>query len=171
LATLAALVLAGCDSTTGPDVDAGEFTVEVTGDLDSSVSGSAVHGGGEDSEGADIWVISLTGVDGTGEGISISFFRYGTRPGTGDFALEDVTETDILGSGQWGAFITAMEDGSAIFIGFSTGGTVEITSSSAERLAGTFEFDAVGFDPDLPETEIMVSASGSFDAETGVILF
>lgn len=169
-ATLAALVFMGCESTTSPDVEAGEFEVEVTGDLAGSVTGSAVQGAGEDDEGQDIWVISMTGADGT-EGISISIFRYGTRPSPGSYVFEDVTGSDTFGPGDWGAFITTMDDGLATFIGLSTGGTVEITSSSAEALAGTFEFDAVGFDPDPPYTEYMVNASGSFNAEAGVILF
>lgn len=163
----ATVVLAACGAddggSTGPGNGGGPttFSAEVTGDVETSVQGAALFGTQTDETG------TLFGVEmaetGAGESV-IQIIRLGGQvPAVGTYAIADA----LNGSPQDGDFVAMAFDSdngqpTAIFIG--TGGTLEVTSSTATAFKGTFSFDAQGGLFNDPETTLTIKVDGSFHA-------
>jgi hypothetical protein len=156
--------VAGCDSNDddGDGEGAGEFTIEISGDIDRTFSGFAYFGQGEDPEtGEEAFVIFLSNTEDVDAASSYAFIgRDSDRPGTGNYQFADFEDTDDLPENQ---FVLLVFLGDDAF--FSTGGTLRLTTSNSNRVAGDFEATATGliFSGGVPQ-EVEVEISGEFDA-------
>lgn len=167
----ASLLFLGCsdDDPTGPQ-DEGSFTVSISGDISSSISGLAIFGSATDPEsGDDAFVLWFaTDTDDIESGENLWFARYGTsRPGTGSYIIADVEDFD---GEDWNP-----EDFYSLYWGndavvWSQAGTLQISNSTDNRIIGSFEFSGIGISMQDGET-IDVTVEGEFDAVGGNILF
>lgn len=171
-AALALVLFTACGGggdSTGPNNDngngsgdntAGTFTGSISGDLDVSLDGTAAWGTATDpNTGQTSWVIVLATTGGSGI----------TIVGVGDseisattYNLADATQNFDTGTG---ASIYLSQNGANTFTGASTGGTVDITSTSGGNVAGTMNIQATGFalSGSSPQEET-VTVTGSFNA-------
>lgn len=167
------LALAACSSSddgTGPDdTERGGFSVTLTGAFDASLSGYAWQSGTiVDSEtDAQGWVLFLSTDAG---GSTVYVVRQGDRPGPGTYPLVDLSEGGGLTDGQLGGIATVMLSGGLSFAGFTSGGTLTISSSSEGRVEGLFSIQFTGFDPETTK-EVTITANGSFDAVANEFTF
>lgn len=157
----ALLTLAGCDSNDPDEVEdlIGSFEIQVTGDVMQTLSGNqAAFGAVTDAQ---------TGISGFGMNFGVtgttaqtlSITRKGTRPGNGGHAIANVdldTEIEALSNE---AFIGIFSTGTDVF--YSSGGTLTITESSNNRVAGSISMTAASV---LPNSTAEVTISGSFSA-------
>ncbi len=155
------LILAGCDSNEPDEVEdlIGSFEIQVTGDVMQTFSGGqAAFGAVTDGQ---------TGISGFGMNFgatgasaqSLSITRKGTRPGNGGHSIANVdlnTEFETLSNE---AFIGVFSTGTDVF--YSTGGTLTVTESSNNRVAGSISMTATSV---LPNSTAQVTISGSFSA-------
>lgn len=166
-------LLTACDS--GGDNDDGpdpgdlsqEFTLNVTGNgVDESFEGFSGWSEVNDGTGATSFVVIFAENSGSQTSGSSGFlYRLGSRPGTGTYAVADIdTETDALVDF---AFYFLRSSGTSSFVSYySSGGTIEITSSSDNTVAG--EFSIPGTRIESTGTggvqEVEVTLSGTFSA-------
>ncbi|NUQ12048.1 MAG: Ig-like domain-containing protein [Gemmatimonadaceae bacterium] len=140
------------------------FEASATGAVTARFTGKAVFGAASDQYGNPRFVLIM--VNGPGGGIPpgtsyrLHLSRLGsTRPGTDEFAIEPISEA----GGHWIAGYQVMDgDGAETAYFAAVSGTLRITASSSERLAGEFEFEARSSRYGLPPLQVMVR--GSFDA-------
>ena len=166
-AALTVAFATGCgdddDDPSGPA--SGTYTAKVTGDVQADLSGEAAFGQDTDPEFGTVFAIAL-GTDEEDEEGAVVFARRSTnRPATGNYQLADLSSiTGNPPADQFFVFYVSGndEDLSAFLVG--TGGRLQITASSEQRVAGTFEFDATGFSAEDPENELEVSVTGAFNA-------
>lgn len=142
-----AVVFSACgdddDNGTGPGGnELGSMSATVTGDVSESFSGTAFYSGDE----VDGWGIYMGGEDETDSGVWI-VGQEGARPTTGTHQLS--MDGDV-GGFYW--------QGSSEVFYFAEGGTVHITTSNSDRVAGTFEFTG----SDLEGGSVVVE--GTFNA-------
>ncbi len=158
------LVLACGDNGTGPEVE-GSFSATITGDLQRTLSGTAVFG-----------VTTVQGVEGFAlafeRGSAATFDvdlillgRFNTqRPSVGTY---DIVESgcDTCGEDDFdGGYVFQYPTGSSgIFV--SDAGQLTITKSTADTVAGTCSFSA----HDLTDASSTITLSASFTAVTGEI--
>lgn len=166
-AVLALSLVAACsddedgDGATGPDTSEGTFTATVSGDVDASIQGEAAWGGATDPETGDqAWVVAL----GDESQNAVLVVHIGDdQPNEQSYSLADITGTQDFEAGT-AALIVVTIDSSTLSVG-STGGSITVTSSSSDRVQGTFSITASGV---LLEngmsTEVDVTISGEFDA-------
>ena len=159
LATAAVLLVAtastGCGDGTGPegDADLGSFSVTVTGDAELTASGDGVfHGPG--AEGS--WFATINSPE-----ISMTILSGSGRPSPGTHQLAGSGEDGSFGEGETGISLQ-FQEGEVNFSGESDSGTLTIDSSSADRVSGSFSFDAVSFGGE----QIQVTVTGTFTAVT-----
>lgn len=171
VATVTALTLVACggdDDGVGPDPGeepVGSFSATISGDVSASLSGEALHGETviDDETGDQGWV-AVMGFQETETTSAIMLVRLAGRPGPGTYSLDDLTSGEGLDASEWGAFVVVATGGQSIaFSGFSTTGTVTITSSSADHVEGSFTIQATGF-ASGSQTELSVTAQGEFEA-------
>lgn len=150
---------------------AGSFTVDVTGGVTGSFSGSAVQAETpvDPSTGQQGWVIFLGSASGTADGAFI--VRAGSRPGTGSYSVADLNTSTGLTNDQWGALITLGSGTSLAFLGLSVSGSITITSSSADRVEGTLDFQVTGSDPSNPQQQVTATVTGNFSAVGSTVNF
>ena len=172
LIAMLALTTAACDSTDGDDDNdqqLGTFNLEISGDAEASFDGFAFFGEAEDPEtGDNVFVIYFSESENLGTQAARYAFigRNAGRPGTGTFSVvaldqggDDIPEDEFVMIVSLGATPT-----SAISY-LSNGGEISITSSSSNRLEGSFDINATGLQFDGTETqELNVTVEGSFDA-------
>lgn len=173
---LAAVGLMACGSDDGgtglgPDDDdvGGSFSATISGDVNADISGFAVQGQTtvDPDTGDQGWAAFLGRGEDQGDAADAVFFvRLGARPAQGTYALEDIADGTGVETGEFAGFVAlGLGSQTVQFSGFSLSGTLTITSSSPDRVAGTFDFQASGFDPTQnPPAEQVVSVSGTFDA-------
>jgi hypothetical protein len=144
----------------------GNFSAEVTGDVETSFSGYAYHGEGEDEQGNQGYGIVLSEVEaGNENGGVLTFVRIGSSSlPAGDYTVKDpsaeLQDGDVVA-------LAPDTDGNALVAMFaSTGGTLHISSSSGSQIKGTFDFDATGVVFADPETELNVTVAGSFTTKS-----
>jgi len=168
-------LLTACDSggdngdDDGPDPGdlTQEFTLNVTGNgVDESFEGFSVWGEPDDGSGATAFVVVFSENSGsTMSGSSGFLYRQGDRPGTGSYAVADIdTETDALVDF---AFYFLRTSGSSTFVNYySSGGTIDITTSNDNTVAGEFNIPGTRIEPTGTGgvQEVDVTLSGSFSA-------
>lgn len=183
---IVSLVLFGLscsDDATGPDSDSfGHLTMKVTGDFVADKSGHADFWG-MDLGSAHTWEISSN--DLSPQTFSLTFMHMSvepiTQPGTGTYAITDglpaaawedpkplefmatythIENQDFAGAVEYGTMICAAD--------FPSGGSLTITSSTAEEVRGSFEFTAHHADisSETGQCELYgtIHAEGSFEA-------
>ena len=171
------LLAAGCgdDDPAGPGGDgfSANFTASVTGDLNASMSGTAVFASGTDPEtGQQAWIMYMT-TDSTqafSSGQNVAFFGLGA-PEQRAYVLEDFTQSEEFPVGGAAGWVILFDGQTISGIFGSTGGTLTITSLSANRMDGTFSITATGsvFDGQMA-TEGTITVQGSFQAASGLFL-
>ena len=172
LSLLLALTFTSCDSDDNGDGNGngngngnggtvvGDADVNVSGALDSSFSGSAVFGVDEDNTSFSLALFEggfVTGTTPTGELVAIG--RDGGRPDVGTYDL-GVTDNQVT---FVGAYISSLSNPTGATFVSSESGTLTITSSSSDRIAGSFSFmgQAISGTGTVGEATV----SGTFDAE------
>ena len=167
IATLAlALAAVGCGSdSSGPGLT-GEFSGNVTGDHTKSMDGDAFFSlgpvFGEQDAGFSLLLLEGSALGENDDFIIISRAQAG-RPSAGTYQIADQDAGAPAASefiASWFPATGETVDGNF----FSTGGTVTITTSSSQRVRGTFEFDAIGTFENDPEAFLDVTVTGEFDA-------
>ena len=162
-ALVSALALVACssDDPTNPGGVNGSFSATITGGVTASFSGVAIQGEADVEQGQPGWVL-LLGDASTGAN-SIFIVHYGSRPTNGTYQLIDLIQEFL--PGDWGAVIF-LDDGTTIpYAGFSLSGTVTITSSSPDRVEGTYNFQVS--DGGLPP--VVATVTGTFSAVSGAV--
>lgn len=130
---------------TAPKSQPGSFTATVSGAASKSLTGQAGF-----LVTTNLFSISLNNGAGTG---SIQFSRLAGVPAAGTYQLDANAQQNS------GAFV-AIYSGGAQENYVSTAGSLTITSSSADRIKGTFSFTGAGG----TSGSATVTVSGSFDA-------
>lgn len=167
-----ALMPTACDSNDAIDEDdqqRGSVSLQISGDKDASFEGFAFFGEAEDPEtGEDVFLIYFSETETvTGEAGRYGFIgRNSGRPGTGTYSVVDVSQdNDDIPDDQFVMVATlgSTESGAVSYV--SQGGEVTFTRSSSDRLKGSFEVSAAGFQFTGGEgQELDVAIEGSFDA-------
>jgi hypothetical protein len=174
LCLLLVLGAAACgDDGTGPDNgnDQGEFTATVSGPVNGTFSGYAWQSGTvvDAQTNTQGWVLFLGSQDNPGSVVYV--VRLGSRPGSGTYSLVDLSQSSgDLQSGEFAGVVTVSLPGGLTFAGSSSGGSLTITSSSDDRVKGSFQFQITGFDP-TTQLEVTASMSGTFDAVSNPFTF
>lgn len=135
-----ALLTAACDrGPTGPDaLLPGTFEATTTGALDLSLAGPAALEQADDGT-TSLWLSDTTvaadSSAGSPEGVLVALQSAGALPGKGSYAVGSPEEDgDAPFTAAW---VIYYPDGAELLI--SASGTVRITSSSPERVAGDFD--------------------------------
>lgn len=169
LAALAAFTLAACgdDDASGPKLPAqGNARLTLTAEgQDTTVDVDAFFGKDwDESEQNRVFAIAI----GAGsENLTVVMARPDTtQPGVGDLTVADLTgETEVPDDELQVALVMADETTLGMFVGKS--GTVRVTRSSAQALAGTIDMVVEGLvwidGSDVP-TEITMDVTGTFNA-------
>ncbi len=170
MALVSALALVACSSDDptgtggGNGGGNGSFNANVTGGVTASFSGVAAQGEGPVEAGQQGWILAL-GDFTTIANNSIVVELLGTRPPNGTYQLIDVVAAGDLLPGEWAGFLF-LGDGTTIsYFGSSVSGTVTITSSSADRVEGTYDFQV----SDGGNPAVVATVTGSFSAVGGVV--
>jgi hypothetical protein len=164
--TLAFLFMAcgSDDDPTGPGSD-GSFSVTITGGLNAEFTGFAWFWSGafQGEQGFMLWF--ATDEDEEEATHTIWFAREGTgRPGTGSVVIGNYDDVD---SEEWNPNnIFAWYSGSNAYF-WSVSGSMNVSTSSDSRFAGSFQLTASGFVNNDWENEQEVTISGTFDAIGG----
>lgn len=198
LATALVFSLSACDSGGSnedddePDVEEGRTEVSIDGDASGSFDGYAffVEDTYEDTDSTSrpVFGIMLSEMDELPdpeedgeeffpEGEFIVMVRESGRPDVGQHSFTEFDvegDDDELNSEDFIAVAWSMMDDANSFASnlyFSDGGTLNITSSSDDRVAGNFEINAVGFSfsmdgDDFDEEETNITIEGAFDAKS-----
>jgi len=164
---LLALTFTACDSD-GDDGDGngngngstiGDAEVMVTGAISDSFSGSALFGVDDDGEGFGLALFEGNLVGGIPSGAIVSFGRQEGRPAEGIYSFGEDTGNMFFA----GAYATDFSDITGATFVASESGTITITSSSSDRVAGSFTFtgQAANISGELGEATV----SGTFDAD------
>jgi hypothetical protein len=173
-AMVSALALVACsDDPTDPGGGGGgggggtgSSNATVTGGVSATFSGSAAQGEAEIETGQQGW-IAVLGTNLNGNSVLIACFC--SRPGNGTYTLIDLNTAGNLLPNQWAAVLTLGDGTLPSFVGLSTGGTVTITSSSADLVVGTYNIPVSGFDPTAPSVPIVANVAGDFSAVGGTV--
>lgn len=167
MALAAATVLAACggdDNSTGPGNGGGAttFQADVTGDVQTRVTGAALFGQAQDDQYGAVFGVEMAET-GAGESVIQIVRLGGAVPAAGTYTIADALE----GNPQDGDFVALAFDSdngepTAVFV--AIGGTIKVTSSSATAFKGTFTFNALGGLFSDPETTLSIKVDGSFHA-------
>lgn len=156
-------VFFGCgdDDPTGPGDD-GMFTATISGDINKSLSGNAWFWSGviEGESGFVLWLFSE--IDNEDIDDAIWFSREGTtRPGTGQYVISNY---ENWGEEGWNPqHFMAWYTGDETIV-WSVSGSITLTTSTSNRVAGNFQFQASGMSSQNQGDQISVTISGEFDA-------
>lgn len=147
--------------------DTGSFTASVSGDVTATLEGQAIFGEFT-QEGETGWAVWLVSDAAAADDYVAWFIRAGTRPEGGTYTLADVQNTSLQ-AGDIGAFMTGTNDQVTVSMS-STGGTFTVSSSSSDRVQGTFTVQATGFIvTGSRSVEGTVTITGEFDATQGTV--
>jgi hypothetical protein len=156
------------DKGTGPNGRLGDFSAEVSGDLEDNLDGWSLFGNVEDDEGNTGFGLVMSEIeDQNDEGSAITVVRLNsTTMPTGEYDIQDMNGE--LADGDVVAMaVEQAEGGEMVGVFFSTGGTLNVTTSNEDAMRGTFTMDMTGFAFEDPETEYNVTVEGDFDAKRG----
>ena len=170
-ALVSAVALVACSSDDPMDpvigIPAGTFTATVTGDVTASFSGAAVQGeaaGPLDWQG---WLLVLGDSTSGNNAVFVSYL--GARPPNGTYQLIDIAGTAVWDEdGEWIGALVLGGGTNFSYIGATGSGTVTITSSSADLVEGTYDFQVTdgGF---LGNPPMLATVTGSFSAVGGAV--
>jgi len=151
LALLGTLAASACGDSTGPTIE-GTFQASVSGALSDEMSGTAEFGifAGEGLG------LSFRTTDGSGL-LGIGNLEE-ARSGPGTYIMGDPNEEGVF----FALYLRQTTGGAASLV--SRSGSLVITSSTPERLEGTFGFAAFGTIAGDPGTELEVWIEGTFSA-------
>jgi len=150
-----------------PDPD---FTASVTGDITTEMEGRALFAELTDGD-----------TDETGFFINLSVFGEemnqiylgsgGERPDEGDFSITPIEPDEYDGIGDlptddFTGFLIVQTDQGLAYLA-ADGGSMTLTQSSSNLVAGSFAFDATGFAIMNPLNPISVEINGQFEAQGG----
>lgn len=158
----------GDDDGTGPNGRLGDFSAEVSGDLEDNLDGWSLFGNVDDPEAGTGFglVMSELEDENDDDGSVITIVRLNsTTVGSGQHDIQDFNGE--LADGDFVAMAVEQVDGEMAALFFSTGGTFNVTTSNESTLRGTFSIDMTGFALEDPETEFNVTVEGEFDAKRG----
>lgn len=174
------LALAACDSNGGDDDEgeddlaSGEATLSLSGEgIDESFDWNAAFAVGTDpdtgEEGIVIYLYPGQDIAGAAQYAFIS--RVGaTRPSTGTYEFGDVdTDEDDAFMQKFGMLGMLQSSNQTFELFYSDAGSLTITSSSQDRLAGSFDIDGTFFTysgGQQEPQEVDIDITGSFDAES-----
>jgi hypothetical protein len=155
------------DNGTGPGGGRlGSFNADVSGDLETDFDGWALFGAQseEGGEGFGLVMSEIENENDAGGTITIIRLNATSMPtGAYDFKAFEEAEND----GDVVALATDSEGDDLKAIFTSTGGTLNVTSSSNSELKGNFTVEMVGQVFADPETEYTITVEGSFSAKKG----
>ncbi len=135
----------------------------MSGDVVQAIQGGASFGSGTDGQGNTVHMIQLTKSGTTAGGIQ--FARQGAQGfGSGSYPIADAVNGNP-GDGDVVAVLSDQSGGQMNAVFVATGGSLQVTSSSATRVSGTFSFDATGASLVNPGAALAVIVSGSFTAD------
>ncbi len=159
-ALVSALALVACsnDDPTDPGIGipAGTFTATLTGDFTESFSGAAIQGEVLVNT-SPVWILEL------GASNSIFLAINGARPPNGTYQITaDLTDWP---AGEWIGNLTLDHGPADGYFGGITSGTVTITSSSAELVEGSYNFQV----SDGNTNPVVATVTGSFSALAGTV--
>ncbi|HET8650719.1 MAG TPA: hypothetical protein VFL95_11815 [Gemmatimonadales bacterium] len=185
----AAVLMAGCGSdSTGPGGDNGgtggtggtgggggtnppagaSFTAQLSGGVTASFTGTAAYGADTEA-GDDAFGIGMSAGDTASVIGSIVLWRLNSaKPGTGTYAVADISTGNDPDANQFGAAVLLANHGQPEEVCQSTGGSVQITGSG-DHLKGNFTLQLTCLDTSNPSTPVTASATGQFDAVGGVV--
>jgi len=169
-ALVSALALVACsDDLTNPGGGGGlgSFDATVTGGVAATFSGAAVQGEAEIETGQAGWVAILGSANINGNSVLIACFC--SRPSNGTYTLVDLSGSQDLLPNEWAALLTLGDGTTATYLGFSTGGTVTITSSSANQVDGSYNIPVSGTDTANPGAPTVANVAGNFSAVGGPV--
>lgn len=163
LAGVFLLSMAGCgeDSITAEDdpldlrnLSPGTFRAEITGAAETTLEGIATFNSSDDEPGL-VLTLAVLGPDGI-----VLFRNQGGRPTAGEYEVTSFSDVVFFGQPGFGGSLLLMQHG-----GFYTtqSGTITITNSSVNNLAGEFEFKAVDDEDEYSDGQ-EVTVIGSFRA-------
>lgn len=169
LAAVAVMASAcGDDKGTGPNGRMGDFSAEVSGDLEDNLDGWALFGDVEDEEGNTGFGLILSEIeDENDEGSVITFVRLNSTTLPNDeYDVQDMNG-DLADGDVVAMAVEQGEGGAMVGVFFSTSGTLNVTTSNENTIRGNFTMEMTGFAFDDPETEYNVTVEGEFDAKRG----
>ena len=151
------------------DPDAGFFSVEITGDVEWSFEGFAFFGEVTDPDTEqDLFIVVLR--DGQANA-TLSFIKGGEQPGTGEISIGNIDVDDVEGDFVFPEdhFLATMINaaGAEFYIFASDGGGMNISESSVDAFAGSFQYQATGVLVTQPMNELEVNVEGTFSAIFG----
>jgi hypothetical protein len=175
LATLAAVaVLAACGSDdkksgTGPDGGAvlGNFSATLSGDIGGSLSGYSAFASANTGESQGFVLAMEDTLANSTASAAILFMKQTPElPGVG---AHDVVSFDDEEAGvKLGLFAAVIDADGGEWVCTATEGTINVSSSTAQRIKGTFSVAAecVGIGAEEPQ---VMTLSGSFDSRVGQV--
>ena len=150
----ALLVAVGCGgSPTGATAQAGQFTADLSGLVNTRLTGFATSSGAASSG----WTLTLI-TPGGEHNISMAFEGV-ARPDPGDYALVDITRS-LVGAAPTPHIVAAVQLGPALLsnAGFnSLTGTLSVTTSTASSVEGTLTLST--FHTDRPQEVLEVTGT------------
>jgi hypothetical protein len=154
------------DDPTGPGSD-GSFSVTITGDVNAEFTGFSWFWSGAYEEEQAFWLWFASEEDEEEASHTLWFAREGgTRPGTGSVVIGNYENVDEEG---WNPnHLFAWYNSSNGYFR-SVSGTMNVSTSTDNRFAGSFQLTATGFTNNDWENEQQVTISGTFDAIGGNI--
>ena len=173
LAAVALLAACGGDDDsrtgTGPDGGAvlGNFSATLAGDIGGSLTGYSAFASASSGE-SQGFVLAMedTLANSTASAAILFIKQTPSIPGVG---AHDVVSFDDEAAGvKLGLFAAVIDAQGGEWICTATGGTINVSSSSAQRLQGSFNVAAecVGIGSEEPQA---LTLSGSFDSRVGVV--
>jgi len=164
-----ALVACSSDPTDpgGGSGGTGSFDATVTGGVSATFSGAAVQGEADIETGQSGWIAILGSTSLSGNSVLIACFC--SRPANGTYSLIDLNTAGDLLPGEWALLLTLGDGTTPTYLGFSTGGTVTITSSSAGQVDGSYNVPVSGFDTANPTAPTVANVAGNFSAVGGTV--
>jgi hypothetical protein len=158
--TAASLLLAACGDDTGNEPGTNTFTGAISGAHTAAISGEAVFGVTTD-DGSNAVGLALI----LGEGGAARIFLASTstpRPPGGTYDIEAPrlpAGSDTVFAGTVGYVVNG-----ALELYETRGGTITLTRSAFNGVAGTFELRAVRTSPCCDPTPVQIFVTGTFDA-------
>lgn len=172
LAAVAVLTACGGDddeSGTGPDESPipGNFSATMAGDIGGSLSGLSAFASADTGESQGfVFAMEDSVANGTASAALLLIKQTPTLPGVG--AHEVVSFDDAQAGVKFGLFAAVMDAQGGEWICTASAGTIDVTSSSAQRIRGSFTIAAecLGVGSDEPQA---LTLSGSFDSRVGIV--
>jgi hypothetical protein len=174
LSLLFAFTFTACDSDGDDDNGngngngtVGDASVTVSGDLTDSFSGNAFFLVDENNGELDFALVLSSGaITSPNQGRFVALQREGDRPVPGTYTIDTDDGTEVTFNGGYLNFEESPGEISGALFVSADSGTLEITSSSADRVVGTFTFTGQVVDLSNPtDTSRTATVQGQFEAQ------